>query len=125
MYGNSSSYRVRPLGPEECLFEIWSTTLYPDGQAPPKLSTPEPWAPDDPRWPSIPAQDFSNLPRQQKGLHTRGFEYMRLSKEGEGMIAKYHRLIDGYLAGISSDLLLAAAQKTSGPIEAPVCDLGF
>jgi nitrite reductase/ring-hydroxylating ferredoxin subunit len=125
MYGNASSYRVRPLGPEECLFEIWSTTLYPDGQAPPKLSTPEPWAPNDPRWPSIPAQDFSNLPRQQKGLHTKGFEYMRLSRQGEGLIANYHRLIDGYLAGLNPDLLLAAAQKVCGPIEMPVCDIGF
>ncbi len=125
MYGNASSYRIRPLGPEECLFEIWSTTLYPDGEAPPKLPTPEPWAADDSRWPSIPAQDFSNLPRQQKGLHTKGFDFMRLSKEGEGIIGNYHRLIDGYLAGLGSDQLLAAVQKVSGPIETPVRDLGF
>ena len=125
MYGNASSYRCRPLGAEECLFEIWSTTLYPEGQAPPKLPTPEVWAPDDPRWPSIPAQDFSNLPRQQKGLHVAGFEYMRLSQQGEGLIGNYQRLIDGYLAGLDPELLLAAAQKVSGPIETPSVDIGF
>ena len=35
----------------------------------------------------IPAQDFSNLPRQQKGLHAKGFEYMRLSNQIEGLIS--------------------------------------
>jgi hypothetical protein len=125
MYGNASSYRARPLGPEECLFEIWSLTLYPEGHGPPPLPTPKPMGPDDPRWPTVPTQDFKNLPRQQKGLHTRGFEYMRLSSEGEGMIANYHRLIDGYLAGLSWDLLLAAAQEVSGPIESQSRDIGF
>ena len=33
----------------------------------PKPTPPEPWECDDPRWPPIPAQDFSNLPRQQTG----------------------------------------------------------
>ena len=32
----------------------------------------------------IPAQDFSNLPKQQKGLHAKGFEYMRLSTRSRG-----------------------------------------
>ena len=56
---------------------------------------------NDPRWPPIPTQDFSNLPRQQQGLHTKGFEFMRLSNQVEGLISNYHRLIDGYLAGIA------------------------
>ncbi len=82
-------------------------------------------APDDPRWPPIPGQDYSNLPKQQKGLHTKGFDYMRLSNQVEGMIGNYHRLIDGYLAGLDYDTLLPAAQQVSGPIDAPVRDLGF
>ena len=48
----------------------------------------------------IPTQDFSNLPRQQRGLHARGFEYMRLSEQIEGHIANFHRVLDGYLAGL-------------------------
>ncbi len=30
-YSSASSYRIRPLGPEETLFEIWSLTRFPSG----------------------------------------------------------------------------------------------
>ena len=124
-YGSASSYRIRPLGPEECLFELWSLTRYPEGETPPPIKTPEPWAYDDPRWPPIPTQDFSNLPRQQKGLHTKGFEFMRLSNQAEGLISNYQRLIDGYLAGVEKDKCWSAAQQVSGCIDVPCKDLGF
>jgi phenylpropionate dioxygenase-like ring-hydroxylating dioxygenase large terminal subunit len=122
---SASSYRIRPLGPEECLFELWSLTRFPEGESRPRLTTPTPMAPDDPRWPPIPKQDFSNLPRQQIGLHARGFEFMRLSKDVEGMISNNQRLIDGYLAGLGYDKLTPAAQKVSGRIDVEVRDLGF
>ena len=67
MYSSASSYRFRPLGPEETLMEIWSLTRYPEGEEPARPTPPEVWEHDDPRWPAIPAQDFSNLPRQQQG----------------------------------------------------------
>ena len=67
-------------------------------------------APDDPRWPPIPTQDFSNLPRRRLGLHQKGFEYMRLSDQVEGLIGNYQRLIDGYLAGLGYEQLLPAVQ---------------
>jgi len=125
MYSSASAYRVRPLGPEECLFELWSLTRYPQGEAPPAPPTPEPMAPDDPRWPPIPAQDFYNLPKQQRGLHAGGFDYMRLSDRVEGMIGNYQRLVDGFLAGLSYDLLVPAMQRVSGPIETEPRHLGF
>jgi phenylpropionate dioxygenase-like ring-hydroxylating dioxygenase large terminal subunit len=125
MYGSSSSYRIRPLGPEECLFDLWSLTRYPPGEEPPPIRTPTPMAPDDPRWPPIPTQDFSNLPLQQRGLHAKGFEYMRLSNQMEGLISNYQRLIDGYLAGLDYDRLLPAAHKVCGCIDAPIADLGL
>jgi phenylpropionate dioxygenase-like ring-hydroxylating dioxygenase large terminal subunit len=124
-FSSASSYRIRPLGPEETLFELWSLTRYPPGQEPPRPQRPEPMAPDDPRWPPIPTQDFSNLPRQQRGLHARGFEYMRLSDQVEGLIGNYQRLIDGYLAGLSYEKLLPALHLVSGPIDSPLKDLGF
>jgi glycine betaine catabolism A len=124
-YGSASSYRIRPLGPEECLFELWSLTRFPEGVEPPQIKTPTPMAFDDPRWPPIPTQDFSNLPRQQRGLHTQGFDYMRLSPQVEGLISNNHRLIDGYLAGLDYDKLVPAAQKVSGRIDVPVADLGL
>jgi phenylpropionate dioxygenase-like ring-hydroxylating dioxygenase large terminal subunit len=124
-FGSASSYRIRPLGPEECLFELWSLTRFPEGETPPPITTPTPMEWDDPRWPPIPTQDFCNLPKQQKGLHTKGFEFMRLSNQMEGLISNYQRLIDGYLAGESYDKLVPAVQKVSGCIDVPIVDLGF
>jgi phenylpropionate dioxygenase-like ring-hydroxylating dioxygenase large terminal subunit len=126
MYSSASSYRFRPLGPEETLMEIWSLTRYPAGEEPPSLPMPEPWDCDDPRVPPIPAQDFSNLPRQQQGLHTKGFEYMRLSERIEGGIANFERTVDGFLAGLPYEKLLPAlAALNVNPLERPVVDLGF
>ena len=34
MYSSASSYRFRPLGPEETLMEIWSLTRFPEGDEP-------------------------------------------------------------------------------------------
>lgn len=123
MYSSASSYRFRPLGPEETLMEIWSLTRFPQGEEPPPPPVPEVWSHDDPRWPPIPAQDFSNLPRQQKGLHARGFEYMRLSPQLEGHISNFHRAIDGFLAGRSYDALQPALRAVNvNPLEMPVVD---
>ncbi|MCU1486792.1 MAG: (2Fe-2S)-binding protein [Actinomycetia bacterium] len=126
MYSSASSYRFRPLGPEETLMEIWSLTRFPEGEDRPKPTPPEVWAHDDPRWPPIPAQDFSNLPRQQRGLHTKGFEYMRLSESMEGHISNFHRVLDGFLAGRPHEELLPALQHVNvNPLEMPVVDLGL
>ena len=125
VHGAASSYRIRPLGPEECLFELWSLKRYPDSEARPRPTPPTPRPHDDPQWPEIPKQDYSNLPRQQRGLHTGGFEYMRLSKDMEGLISNYQRLIDGYLAGVPDDKLVEAIQNVSGPIDVPAANLGF
>jgi hypothetical protein len=126
MYSSASSYRFRPLGPEETLMEIWSLTRFPEGHEPDPPTPPEPWEHDDPRWPPIPAQDFSNLPRQQRGLHAKGFEYMRLSETMEGHISNFQRLIDGYLARLSDDRLLPALREVNvNPLERPIVDIGF
>ena len=126
MYSSASSYRFRPLGPEETLMEIWSLTRYPEGEEPAPLPPPEVWSPDDPRWPAIPAQDFSNIPRQQQGLHQKGFEYMRLSSKLEGHISNFQRTIDGFLAGRPLDSLVPAVQSVNiCPFDKPIVDLGF
>lgn len=106
--------------------EIWSLTRYPEGSERPRPTPPEVWAHDDPRVPPIPTQDFSNLPRQQRGLHTKGFEFMRLSVQIEGHISNFHRTIDGYLAGLSHDQLKSALpQLNVNPLERPVVELGL
>jgi phenylpropionate dioxygenase-like ring-hydroxylating dioxygenase large terminal subunit len=126
MYSSASSYRFRPLGPEETLMEIWSLTRFPADDEPVRPTPPEVWECDDPRWPPIPAQDFSNLPRQQRGLHARGFEYMRLSERMEGHISNFHRTIDGFLAGLPYDRLDKALRAVNvNPLEMPIVDVGL
>ena len=123
MYSSASSYRFRPLGPEETLMEIWSLTRFAEGEEPPAPPVPEWWECDDPRWPPIPTQDFSNLPRQQKGLHAKGFEYMRLAEQMEGHISNLHRTIDGFLAGLPYERLLPALREVNvNPLERSVVD---
>jgi phenylpropionate dioxygenase-like ring-hydroxylating dioxygenase large terminal subunit len=124
MYSSASSYRFRPLGPEETMMEIWSLTRYPEGTEREPPAPPDMWPPDDERWPPIPKQDFSNLPRQQRGLHAQGFEYMRLSERNEGHIGNYHRLLDGFLAGLPYDRLQPALTHINvNPLDRPIVDI--
>jgi phenylpropionate dioxygenase-like ring-hydroxylating dioxygenase large terminal subunit len=126
MYSSATAYRFRPLGPEETLMELWSLTRFSDNDRREKPTPPELWPPDDPRWPPIPAQDFSNLPRQQKGLHARGFEYMRLSETMEGHVSNFERTVDGFLAGLPFDRLAPALRAVNVyPFDQPIADLGF
>jgi phenylpropionate dioxygenase-like ring-hydroxylating dioxygenase large terminal subunit len=124
-FTSMASYRIRPLGPESCLFEIWSLTAFPEGQepAPPMEPTILPYDSQD--FPMIPRQDYSNIPIQQKGLHSEGFDYMRLSPQVEGLIGNYQRLIDGYLTGAPKDRLAKANQRLGGNFDGPVLDLGI
>lgn len=118
-----SSYRIRPLTPETCFFEIWSLGLRPEGEKfdTPKTPTILPY--DSPDYPEIPMQDYANLPRQQKGLHN--FSHMRLSREQEGMVSNYQRLIDGYLAGLPQEALTKATNVVNSGYNAPILDIGF
>lgn len=118
-----SSYRVRPLGPESCLFEIWSLTLFPEGEEPKPPMEPTVLPYDSPEFPMIPRQDYSNIPIQQKGLHAEGFEFMRLSKEVEGLISNYQRIIDGYLTGVRHEKLAAAIQQLGGNFDGRILEL--
>jgi nitrite reductase/ring-hydroxylating ferredoxin subunit len=125
MFGCMASYRIRPLTPESCLFEIWSLILVPEGEpyASPKQPTVLPH--DSPDYPLIPRQDYSNLPNQQLGLRSGAIEYQRLSKTHEGLISNFHRLIDGYLAGLDGERLARGAHVVNGGSFLPIRDIGF
>jgi len=120
-----SSYRIRPLTPETCLFEIWSLVLRPEGEEydTPKGPTMLPY--DSPDFPEIPMQDYSNLPIQQLGLHAGNFTHMRLSREQEGMISNYQRLVDGFLAQLPIEQLARSTQVVNSGYNAPILDIGF
>lgn len=120
-----SAYRVRPLGPESCLFEIWSLTHFPKGKEAKTVMETVMLPYDSKQFPPIPQQDYSNIPDQQVGLHAQGFEFMRLSKSKEGLISNFHRLVDGYLEGAPIDRLGKAMTLLSHNFDGPVLDLGL
>ncbi len=101
-YGNALVYRVRPHGddPESCLFELWSISIPAADDDVTRPVVLGPYAPDDTEhWPPIPLQDFSNIGRQQRGIHSRSIDALRLSHTYEGGITNMHRELDRYLAG--------------------------
>ena len=125
--GAMASYRIRPLTPETCLFEIWNLVPWPAGEPheSPKAPTMLPYDSQD--FPEIPRQDYSNLPIQQTGLHN--LDFMRIGsgagRGGEGMISNYQRLIDGYIAGREPEALAAASRIVNSGFDAPILDIGF
>jgi carnitine monooxygenase subunit len=124
-FSSFSSYRIRPLGPESCLFELWSLTFFPEGEEPevPMEPTMLPYNSD--QFPPIPRQDYSNIPVNQVGLHAKGFEFMRLSKDVEGMVSNFQRLVDGYLAGVPADQLARANQMLAGNFDGVIKEFEF
>jgi hypothetical protein len=124
-FSSMSAYRIRPLGPESCLFELWSLTHVPEGKESSAPSEPTMLAYDSQDFPPIPRQDYSNIPRQQRGLHAHGFEYMRLSDKKEGLISNYQRIIDGYLTQVAPEKLAQAIQMLGGNFDGKILDLGL
>jgi nitrite reductase/ring-hydroxylating ferredoxin subunit len=123
--GAMSSYRIRPLTAETCLFEIWSLVLRPEDEPyeTPKGPTMLPY--DSPEFPEIPRQDYANLPLQQLGLHAGGFKFMRLSQSQEGLISNYQRLIDGYLARLDGEALANGSRIVNNGNAGIIRDIGF
>ncbi|MBU6267490.1 MAG: aromatic ring-hydroxylating dioxygenase subunit alpha [Sphingomonadales bacterium] len=124
-FSSFSAYRIRPTGPEECIFELWSLTTFPEGQEPEPVMEPRVLPYDSAEFPPIPRQDYSNIPIQQKGLHAQGFEFMRLAENVEGMVSNYQRIIDGYLKGADPKKLAEATTKLGGNFDGPILELGL
>ncbi len=121
-FSGASSYRIRPLGPESCLFELWSLTNFPKGQEPEPPREPTMLPYDSQDFPEIPRQDYGNIPIQQQGLHAEGFEFMRLAKDVEGMISNYNRIIDGHLKGAPKEKIAAATHTLLGNFDGKIFD---
>lgn len=119
-FTSMSSYRIRPLGPESCRFEIWSLTHIADGEDYQAPMEPVELPYDSDEFPMIPRQDYSNIPKQQKGLHSKGFDFMRLSKDIEGLISNYQQLVDGYLKGADKDKLAEENHKLGAGFDGPI-----
>jgi carnitine monooxygenase subunit len=124
-FTSTSAYRIRPTGPESCIFEIWSLTHFPPGQEPAPILEPTVLPYDSDKFPPIPRQDYSNIPIQQKGLHAEGFEFMRLSKDIEGMISNYNRILDGHLGGVDPAKLAEATHTLGGNFDGKIFEYDF
>lgn len=125
MFGCMSSYRIRPLTAETCLFEIWSLIPVPEGERYESPREPTFLPHDSPDYPLIPRQDFYNMPMQQRGLSSGEIEFQRVGTLHEGVISNFERLIDGYLVGLDSRRLATAAEAVNGGSFQPIADLGF
>jgi len=101
MYGNCLVYRMRPYDndPEWVLFDIWSLTTYPVGQEPERAELMGVFDKGDvEHWGLIPRQDFSNIERQQRGLHSQSIEKLRFSPTLERITLNLHEELDRKLA---------------------------
>jgi phenylpropionate dioxygenase-like ring-hydroxylating dioxygenase large terminal subunit len=98
--GNAMMYRARPAGldPDRCIFEIYSTKSYPAAMTPPRATVQHVTDNDDPQQVlQIPRQDLSNIPRMQKGLHSKSMRQTWLANEQEKIILNMHQEMDRYL----------------------------
>ncbi len=125
MMSSASAYRIRPLGPEECLFELWSLTNFAPGDDHQTVMEPVMLPFDSAEFPPIPRQDYANIPIQQQGLHAQGFEFMRLAQGVEGMISNYNRVIDGHLTGVDKAKLAAATHQLAQNFDGQIKEFGF
>jgi phenylpropionate dioxygenase-like ring-hydroxylating dioxygenase large terminal subunit len=98
--GNCMMYRSRPVGlnPDQCVFEIYSTRTYPAAVKPPRATLQRVTDIDDPQQIlQIPRQDLGNIPRMQRGLHSKSMRQTWLANEQEKIILNMHQELDRYL----------------------------
>ncbi len=98
--GNAMMYRARPAGldPDRCIFEIYSTKSYPAAITPSRATVEQVTDNDDPQQVlQIPRQDLGNIPRMQKGLHSKSMRQTWLAQEQEKIILNMHQEMDRYL----------------------------
>jgi phenylpropionate dioxygenase-like ring-hydroxylating dioxygenase large terminal subunit len=99
--GNAMIYRVRPnrSDPDSCTFEILSTRTLPAAVKPPRPRVEHVTDVNDPEQILlIPRQDLGNIPRIQKGLHSRGIQHTWLAVNQEKLIVNMHEELDRYLS---------------------------
>jgi len=98
--GNAMIYRVKPHAsdPDRCTFEIFSTHTLPAALKPPRATVQNVVDITDPEQVRlIPRQDIGNIPRIQKGLHSRGMRQVWLAANQEKIILNMHQELDRYL----------------------------
>jgi phenylpropionate dioxygenase-like ring-hydroxylating dioxygenase large terminal subunit len=101
--GEVFGFRFRPYGldPDASIFEVLSLR-FPEANHQPVQPVEVAFSrdPEERRntWGPILHQDFTNLEKVQLGLHSTSLREVRLAGYQEQLIAKYHKVIDEYLA---------------------------
>lgn len=95
--GNALVYRSRPYGndPDMVRYDFWSLTAYA-----PEETVPRPKMESIPvkELPHVLRQDFLNIPRIQRGMHSHGFEDTLFGTNLEQVISNMHARLDDYLS---------------------------
>ncbi len=85
--------------PGKCIFDTWALTTYPAGEEPERAELTGVFdKDDDENWGLVVRQDYSNMERQQRGLHSSSFEHYRLAYGMEKTIANMHQELDRRIA---------------------------
>ena len=111
MYSSASSYRFRPLGPEETLMEIWSLDALPGGRASRRSRRRPSRGSATIRGGRRSRRRTSRTCRASRRACTRRASSTCACPSGlEGHISNFERTIDGFLAGLPYEKLLPALQ---------------
>ena len=104
--GSALIFRARPAGrddPDHCIHDTWVLEWPPpESEAKPLRRREFPnWRDRD--WGVLTEQDYDNLERVQRGMHSHAFTGLRLNPRQEINVLHMHRGIDAYLlAGLSA-----------------------
>ncbi len=128
MYSSASSYRFRPLGPEETLMEIWSLTRFPERQRAGEADgRPSPGSATTLGGRRSPRRTSRTCRGSRRACTRRASSTCACPSELEGDISNFERTVDGFLAGLPYEKLLPALQlgQRESRSSIPIVDLGF
>lgn len=93
-------FRIRPhaTDADRCFFDLWRFA-WPDQHAPDPEPVPNVWVPQGAgSFGQVLDQDFANLPRVQRGMHSAALTHVTLSFQ-ETRVVHVHTVVDEYLHG--------------------------
>ncbi len=127
MYSSASSYRFRPLGPEETLMEIWSLTRFPEGEEPGRPHAARGVGVRRPALAADPHPGLLEPAPPAAGPARQGLRVHALLRAGRGppRQPRADRSTASSPACPTSALLPALREVNVNPLERPIVDLGL
>jgi len=98
--GHFIAARIRPDGtdPERCFFDMYIFNWLTDDEKAGRVIPRHAIAAEDSEVGRVPDQDFTALPKVQKGMHSDGLENIFISNQ-EVRVWNFHEVLDDYLFG--------------------------